>query len=124
MDTNAWIAFFEDSPQLSSKAARILEQTDDPCFVSIASIWEAAIKVGIGKLRLPYDLQADLPGILRDNGFELLDISYADAAGVENLEAVHGDPFDRLQVVQAQRLRLRVISRDAVFEQYGLTRIW
>ena len=71
IDTNAWIALFEDAPGLSDEAADLMETMSPNCFISIASIWEAAIKVGIGKLKLPYDL--------------------------------HGDPFDRIQVVQARR---------------------
>lgn len=124
IDTNAWIAFFQDSPELSPAAAELMETTDEMCFVSLASIWEAAIKSGLGKLRLPYDLEQDLPGLLAENGFVLLEITYADAIGVGRLEAVHGDPFDRLMVVQARRLNLRLISRDKVFERYGLERFW
>jgi PIN domain nuclease of toxin-antitoxin system len=101
-----------------------MEGSDEACHVSIASIWEAAIKVGIGKLKLPYDLERDLPRILEENGFELLGIDLADAAGVKDLEPLHGDPFDRIQIVQARRRRLQVISRDPVFERYGLKRVW
>jgi PIN domain nuclease of toxin-antitoxin system len=82
------------------------------------------IKAGIGKLKLPYDLETDLPRILEDNGFELLGIEIGDAAGVRALEPVHGDPFDRIQVVQARRRKLQIISRDPVFERYGLKRVW
>lgn len=55
VDTNAWIAFFEDSPMLSDRAATLMESSEEVCFISIASIWESAIKVGLGKLKLPYD---------------------------------------------------------------------
>lgn len=124
IDTNAWISFFEDSPVLTEEAAQVMEATESGCFVSIVSIWEAAIKVGLGKLSLPYDLGHDLPRILDDNGFELLGLQIADAAGVRELERIHGDPFDRIQVIQARRHRLQMVSRDPVFEHYGLKRIW
>jgi len=124
VDTNAWIALFEDSPVLTEKAAQVMESMESECFVSIASIWEAAIKVGIGKLKLPYDLQTELPGILEDNGFEVLGIEVADAAGAKDLEHVHGDPFDRIQVIQARQRGLQVVSRDPFFDHYGLKRIW
>jgi PIN domain nuclease of toxin-antitoxin system len=124
VDTNAWIALFENSRVLTEEAAQAMESAETECFVSIASIWEAAIKVGIGKLKLPYDLETDLPRILEDNGFELLGVEIGEAAGVRALEPVHGDPFDRIQVVQARRRRLQVISRDPVFERYGLKRVW
>jgi PIN domain nuclease of toxin-antitoxin system len=124
IDTNAWIALFEDSDILSDQAADLMESDESECFVSLASIWEAAIKVGLGKLKVPYDLEADLPRILDGNGFEILPIRFADAVAVRDLRAVHGDPFDRIQIAQARRLGLSVISRDSVFERYGLVRVW
>jgi len=124
IDTNAWIALFENSPVLSDAGAELMESENSECFVSIASIWEAAIKVGLGKLKLPYDLAGDLPQILEDNGFEILPVEFSDATGVRDLEQVHGDPFDRIQAVQARRRRFSIISRDPVFERYGIRRIW
>lgn len=123
IDTNGWIAFFEDSPQLSLKAATLIE-AQEPCFVSVASIWEAGIKVGLGKLKLPYDLRNDLPLLMEDNGFHILPVEMDDATSVCDLPNHHGDPFDRIMVVQAMRRNLRVISRDPVFEKYGLRRVW
>jgi PIN domain nuclease of toxin-antitoxin system len=123
IDTNGWIAFFENSPVLSNPAAEIME-SGELCYVSLASVWEAAIKVALGKLKLPYDLENDLPRLIEDNGFELLGIELADATGVTNLEHRHGDPFDRMMAVQARRRGLRVISRDPVFDAYGLRRVW
>lgn len=124
IDTNAWIAFFEGKPDFGKFAkSTMIEQSGD-CFVSIASIWEAAIKMGLGKLELPYDLETDLPRILDENGFTLVGIDLADAVAVRNLEPIHGDPFDRIQVVQARRHGWRVISRDPVFERFGLRRVW
>ena len=94
------------------------------CFISIASVWEAAIKVALGKVRLPYDLRDDLPRIIEDNGFRLLPVEIDDATSVCDLPHHHGDPFDRLMAAQAMRRNLRIISRDAIFEKYGLRRIW
>jgi len=59
-----------------------------------------------------------------ENGFAVLGLEVSDAAAVKDLEVIHGDLFDRIQVVQAQRRGWRVISRDSVFERYGLRRIW
>lgn len=124
VDTNAWIAFFEDAPMLSDRAANLMETESEACFVSIASIWEAAIKVGIGKLSLPYDLEKDLPRILDENGFTVIGIEIDEAAAVKDLEWTHRDPFDRIQLIQARRRSWSIISRDPVFDQYGLRRIW
>jgi PIN domain nuclease of toxin-antitoxin system len=124
VDTNAWIALFENSSVLTDIGADLMESADADCCVSIASIWEAAIKVGIGKLKLPYDLDSDLPRVFEENGFEVLQVEFADVVGVRNLEQIHGDPFDRIQVIQARRRGFSVISRDPVFDRYGIQRFW
>lgn len=124
IDTNAWIAFFEDSPRLSNHAATLIESESAECFVSIASVWEAAIKVGIGKLVLPYDLKQDLPRIFDENGLSVLGIEFLDAVTVRDLPRLHGDPFDRLMVSQAKQRRWHIISSDPVFDLYGVNRIW
>lgn len=124
VDTNAWIALFEDSPRLSDKAATLMESATAECFVSIASVWEAAIKVGLGKLVLPYDMERDLPRIFEENGFSVIGIEYSEAVAVRDLPRLHGDPFDRIMVMQARTRRFEVISADPVFDHYGLSRIW
>jgi PIN domain nuclease of toxin-antitoxin system len=124
IDTNAWIAFFEDGPALSDLAASVMESPMEDCSVSVASIWEAAIKVGLGKLKLPYDLKSDLPRLLADNGFEVVAVTVEDATAVQDLPPIHGDTFDRIQVVQARRRGWKILSRDPIFDQYDLTRVW
>lgn len=116
------MALFEDAPVLSERAAALMEKSE--CVVSIASVWEAAIKVGLGKLNLPYDVRHDLPRIFEENGFQVLPLDLDIVASVKDLEPVHGDPFDRIQVVQAHKLGVAIINRDPVFERYELRRIW
>jgi PIN domain nuclease of toxin-antitoxin system len=124
LDTNAWIAFFQDSKDLSEQAAEIMESDSGRCWISLASVWEAAIKVGLGKLKLAYDLEKDLPRLAEQNGFQFLGLDLEDAAAVRSLEPIHRDPFDRILVSQARRRGYTVLSRDPVFEKYGLKRIW
>lgn len=124
LDTNAWIGFFEGRKGFGSRAKELITESPGECVVSIASIWEAAIKTSLGKLHLPYDLEEDLPRLLARNGFEVLPISFSEAAAVKDLPAVHGDPFDRLLAVQARLNALDIVSSDQVFEAYGLRRIW
>jgi len=124
VDTNAWIALLEDSPNLSDKAAELMECGRHDCFVSLASVWEAAIKVGLGKLKLPYSLDTDLPRLFEENGFEVLTPDWHVVTAVQHLQSIHGDPFDRIQVVQAHHRGLDIISRDPVFDRYGLRRVW
>ena len=124
IDTNAWIGFFEGQSDFGKIARALMQEKSACCHISVASVWEAAIKVEIGKLKLPYDLEADLPAMVEANGFQFFPMEVADALAVRNLERIHGDPFDRIMVVQARRRGWRVISRDAVFDAYGIPRIW
>jgi PIN domain nuclease of toxin-antitoxin system len=65
-----------------------------------------------------------IPAALARTGFDLLPISVAHATGVEGLPLHHRDPFDRLLVAQAIADHVAIISRDAVFDAYGITRMW
>jgi len=124
LDTNGWIGFFNGDKRFSALAKQILLDGDTRVYVSVASVWEASIKMGLGKLKLPYDLEMDLPQLFEENEFEVLPISLWQATTVKDLDKIHGDPFDRIQVVQARQLQLNVISRDAVFDHYEVRRIW
>lgn len=124
LDTNGWILFFEAAPKLSDLAADILESQNHRIFVSMASVWEAAIKCGIGKLALAYSLQDDLQRLFDQNGFTLLPLEAEDVLAVETLPSIHRDPFDRIQAVQCKRRGWQIISRDPIFDAYDLKRLW
>lgn len=85
-------------------------------FVSAASIWEVAIKAGLGKLDA--DPQEVLDA-LEPSGFDLLDVTGAHAARVVSLPPVHRDPFDRLLVAQAMVEPLVLVTRDETLAGYG-----
>lgn len=124
VDTNAWIGFLGGDKAFGRHARDVMEIEPWECVVSLASVWEAAIKVGLGKLKLPYSLEEDLPRLFEENGFEILNPDWSAVASVQDLEHLHGDPFDRIQVAQARQHRLHVVSRDPVFDRYGLRRVW
>jgi PIN domain nuclease of toxin-antitoxin system len=84
------------------------------------SIWEAAIKSGLGRLRAP----DDLPQRLAAFAFERLPVTEVHAWRVRDLPPVNADPFDRLLAAQALCEGAAIVSADAVFEQYGVDRIW
>lgn len=85
-------------------------------FVSAASIWEVAIKAGLGKLDA--DPQEVLDAV-QPSGFELLDVTGAHAARVATLPPLHRDPFDRLLVAQALVEPLVLVTRDEALTGYG-----
>ena len=122
LDTHAFLWWCEDSPELSQKARKVMTAQD--CFVSFASFWEIAIKVNLNKLRLPGAPDRYLTNQMSLNGFEQLEISFRQIMRLAALARHHGDPFDRLLVSQAQEESLPIVSRDPVFDRYGVKRIW
>lgn len=123
LDTHAWLWYLQGDPAAKS-ARRWIEDPSSECWVSAASIWEAAVKVSLGKLRLPYSLQEDLPGLLTKNGFGELPVRAPHAALLDALPFHHRDPFDRLLVAQCLAEGLTVVSIDAAFDPYGVKRLW
>lgn len=115
LDTHVALWAVTDSKRLS-KAARtqITEATE--VYVSAASVWEVAIKRGLGKL--DFDASTFATGV-RESGFLSLAITDAHAAGVQALPRHHADPFDRLLVAQALAEPLRLLTADAALQPYS-----
>jgi PIN domain nuclease of toxin-antitoxin system len=116
--------FFWDDPKLSAHAKSLIEDASNQKLVSIASCWEIAIKVGLGKLDIGESSRSFLPREIARNNFELLPISLGHTTMVEGLVAHHRDPFDRLLVAQAMTECLSLVSADGIFDQYGINRLW
>jgi PIN domain nuclease of toxin-antitoxin system len=93
---------------------------DNEVFVSAASAWEMAIKVGIGKLMIDPDVEKWLPSLLAAYHFEPLAVSVAHAAHVESLPSHHRDPFDRLLIAQAALEGMRVVTANPTFARYPI----
>jgi PIN domain nuclease of toxin-antitoxin system len=116
--------FFWDDPRLSVHAKALIEDGNNRKLVSIASCWEVAIKVGLGKLDLGESSRSFLPREIARNNFEILPITLGHATMVEGLVGHHRDPFDRLLVSQAVTEGLPVVSADGIFDEYGVERLW
>ena len=109
---------------LSQKARGAIEDAASEKHVSLATAWEIAIKVSLGKLRLhlPY---ADLfPGALKANGFQILPLTIPHFQKLLELDFHHRDPFDRLLVAQAIAEGMTLVSCDPVFAAYGVLTLW
>lgn len=101
-------------------ARAAIENARTPVLVSAVCIWEAAIKSALGELRVP----DDLPARLDEFAFERLPVTDVHAWAVRALPAVHNDPFDRLLAAQALCEDASIVSADAVFDDYAVTRVW
>ena len=122
LDTHAFLWWCNDARDLSKKARKIIAEED--CLVSLASMWEIAIKASQGKLKLPGSFGRYLPEQIALNGFTQLEIGFRHVAGCSDLPWHHRDPFDRLLAAQALEEDLAVVSRDLVFAHYGVRRVW
>lgn len=118
LDTHALLWYLESDPRLPPRAKDAIESGLE-VYVSAASIWEVAIKRGLGKLEAEPDL------IDRINaGFEHLPITQEHAWATSALPQHHGDPFDRLLVAQARAERLPLLSADPKLRAYDVDIVW
>ena len=124
LDSSTVVWFLEGAPELSETAASLIESLDNRSLVSSVTPWELAIKVGLGKLRLPYNLGDEFTATLEAMGFELLPLSNAALERTTRLPHHHRDPFDRLLVAEALEHGATLVSRNEVFDEYGVKRVW
>lgn len=123
LDTHAFIWFSENDARLSHLAKEAIESPAHTRFVSMATFWEMAIKISIGRLPLLKDLK-EIIAEVQANGFDLLPILPTHILKVENLPYFHRDPFDRMLIAQALVEDFTLISNENLFDQYNVQRIW
>ncbi len=109
-----------EASRISKKALAALGSEGVDPIVSAVTIWEAAIKRGLGKLEAPDDLLAQLEGA----GVGLLPITARHADLVASLPLHHRDPFDRLLVAQATLEKLPLVSDDEWVRRYDIEVVW
>jgi PIN domain nuclease of toxin-antitoxin system len=124
LDAHALLWFLWADPRLSAVAKALIEDPQNRKLVSVATCWEIAIKAGLGKLVLGEPSRSFLSREIARNSFDLLAITFDHATGVETLPRHHGDPFDRLLITQALAESVAIVSADAVFDAYGVQRLW
>jgi PIN domain nuclease of toxin-antitoxin system len=125
IDTQALIWFAENAPLLSASAVALVDDPETVRLASVASIWEMAIKISIGKLILKTGTLAQFVEMLGANEIDVLPVLAEDALRVAELPIEqHKDPFDRLIAAQCLRQNLRLVSIDAAFDDYGVDRVW
>ncbi|MCY7406743.1 MAG: type II toxin-antitoxin system VapC family toxin [Alkalinema sp. CAN_BIN05] len=125
IDTHVLIWYLEDDSQLSANVAEILEDTRHNLYVSIVSLWEIAIKSGLGKLKLKIEFH-DLKEVLKRLSIEILSIDFEDTQTYLTLPLFenHRDPFDRILVAQVMRRSIALVSGDKKFDLYEIHRVW
>lgn len=123
LDTHTFLWWVSDDPRLSTRARRAITDAG-VVLLSVASCWEIAIKVSIGKLMLAQPVDRFLAEHLGVNQFTLLPVELDHAASVATLPFHHRDPFDRLLAAQALYEEIPIVSADPIFRKYKLKRVW
>jgi PIN domain nuclease of toxin-antitoxin system len=124
VDSHALLWAADQPAQLSLTAAAALRDPANDLLVSAATVWELAIKVGLGKLTLTKPYREWMTQVLVDLDAALLPITVEYADVQSRLPTHHRDPFDRLLIAQASVGRFPIVSHDAELDAYGVTRIW
>jgi PIN domain nuclease of toxin-antitoxin system len=123
VDTHTLIWFLNGDDKLSKRSREIIEDQDNSKFVSVATIWEIAIKISLDKFKFNKGFKEFL-GLIEDNGFEIIHITPDHALQVSTLRFIHRDPFDRLIISQALTDDLTIITRDEYIEKYDVKTDW
>lgn len=124
LDTHSLLWFLSGASELSNRARRIIESPDHEILVSVASLWEIAIKHNLGKLGLDKPFGEMFPQQLTINSFRTLAIGVSHCEKITELPFHHRDPFDRLLVAQGLTENLPIVSCDEELDAYGVERLW
>lgn len=119
-DTQAVLWLLTDDPRQSRRAAGVLDDPANEVLLSAVVVWEVAIKQALGKIDPPERL---VERVLGAGAYELpVTLEHAEAVG--SLPLHHGDPFDRLLVVQAQLEDAVLLSADPALRAYDVRVLW
>jgi PIN domain nuclease of toxin-antitoxin system len=124
LDTHALLWWLLGDRRLSSVARLALQDRGNRIFVSAASAWELAIKVGKGKLRLPTGGEDRIQSAIAAAGFEELSVTVMHAFATRLLPRLHADPFDRLLVAQCRSENLTLVTNDRLLRRYPIDHLW
>jgi len=117
-----WFVFGDS--RLSAYARGLIEDEVNAKFLSVASVWEMAIKHSINRLPLTLPFGDFVLYQLAQSGIQLLPIGFEHLVQVSSLPLHHRDPFDRLIIAQSLVENMAVVSADAAFDAYGVSRLW
>jgi len=124
LDTHALLWWLEGDRRLSRRARTAIGDEGNLIMVSAASASEITTKARLGKLPGALEVAADVAGCVTGQGFLALDITILHAQRAGRMPGAHRDPFDRMLIAQAQIEDLPVVTDDAVFDAFGVTRFW
>ena len=124
LDTHALLWWLDGDPLLSPIARAEIGRVTNETYVSAASAWEICTKFRLGKLDKAADVARDVSACLDAEGFVGLPVTVHHGARAGSLVGPHKDPFDRMLIAQALAEDLTLVSREPLFDRYGVQRLW
>ena len=122
LDTHALLFVFSAPSKLSVRARRIVRGELD-LSVSVVSFWEIAIKQSIGKLQFNMTIP-NLESLCIGRNIQILSLGSTAIERIKALPTIHGDPFDRLIIAQAQMEDMTIVTCDKIMPQYPVKTVW
>ena len=119
LDTHVFLWWRLNSARLKPPARRVIASSDQ-VFVSAVSAWEAALKRGLGRLKI----EDPFAWMVTDSGFAELPLTFAHVEQFAALPRLHTDPFDRMLIAQARAEAVTLVTHDPQFEVYDVPILW
>ncbi len=120
LDSHAFLWWSEGSSQLGTGARHAIADPANEVLISIASLWELILKVSLGKLALPDDIET----MVLSQGLSVLAVSFDHLRRFGTLTLIHKDPFDRMIIAQALAEGIPIATADRRFASYGVQIVW
>ena len=121
LDTHALLWYSNNSPRLSNMVRETLNNPISKLFISVASLWEIAIKIGAGKLEIDF---SELLAKLKLVDIAVIPIENEYLTRLIDLPFIRKDPFDRLIIVTAQTMDMTIVTTDENIQKYDTPWIW
>jgi PIN domain nuclease of toxin-antitoxin system len=115
LDTHILLWHLTDDPRLEISRSRIIEDSTHTKYLSIASLWEMAIKISLGKLAICQPIDRIMP-----EEINIMNLKIPHILRVQDLPFHHRDPFDRMIIAQAISENMTVMSQDGIFRMYNV----
>ena len=123
LDTLTLIWLLTEPEKLPNAVQELVANPATSFALSLVTPWEMSLKSGIGKLDVGQILD-HFEAIVTQGRFTMLETTVRQVVRAGKLPLHHRDPFDRLLIAQSLELRIPIISRDPIFDRYGVERIW
>ena len=124
LDTHTFLWFIDGDTSLSPYTRQLIEDRTNERLLSIASLWEMAIKASLGRLSLTLSFTDLVAEHMHGNAIELFEILPHHLDVLTTLPFHHKDPFDRMLIAQSQAENIPILSRDSAFDDYAIRRLW